>query len=558
MKRSRRPQLLSTRKLTGIILAYIAILTVMLLFLLYISESSDIVGFAHYKPQLTVNQDSNEYVLSWPKIPYFAYYEVEVLSAPPKNDMTKSPRSQIVTRYQTLSNELTIEQQFPFRTYWRVSARSLFRQKLGRYSDHIMLAGFSQQPSQEFRLLKPIPISSYPADSPAPAKPMLTWTTVPGAVYYEWELLSAPPENPNDTEPSSNQLFITREVFTNGYNPVLTGYHEKKLYWRVRALDQKGNPLGVFSDAVELYWDPALHIPIKPLINAVYNKKGAADLLYPVYSWIPVTGAVSYEVELSSQLPENPNSVEPSRYRIWGKEVVGLTDCYDDLPRITPGVYYWRVKGLDSAGNPVGVYSDSGQFSVDLKKGNYAATFGDSITHGGGAISYSPSDWEYSFQTYLNFPTVNLGKSGDTSEAMLERFDRDVLPYKPRFLLIMGGSNSLRGGVPAAQVIRELTGIRDKCYNHGIRPIFLTLPPINPEAIYEVFQEETVPNWQNEFAAVNRFIRQQRYYIDLEPYFLDSNRELPSRFAIDGLHLDIEGKKLMGQIINNHWAQMVR
>jgi lysophospholipase L1-like esterase len=126
------------------------------------------------------------------------------------------------------------------------------------------------------------------------------------------------------------------------------------------------------------------------------------------------------------------------------------------------------------------------------------------------------------------------------------------------FLIIMGGSNSLRGGVPGSQVIKELSAIRDKCLVHGIRPIFLTLPPINPQAIRQVFNEETVPEWQKEFAVVNHFIRQQRYHIDLEPYFTDGNQTLPLRYATDGLHLDIEGKKLMAQIINANWASVTQ
>ena len=141
---------------------------------------------------------------------------------------------------------------------------------------------------------------------------------------------------------------------------------------------------------------------------------------------------------------------------------------------------------------------------------------------------------------------------------MLNRFNHDVLPYHPRFLIILGGTNSLRGGVPATQVIKELSAIRDKSLAQGIRPIFLTLPPINPAAISQAFDEQTVPNWQKEFATVNSFIRQQRYYIDLEPYFIDDNHELPPYFATDGLHLDIEGKKLMALIINTNWSRVTK
>lgn len=144
-------------------------------------------------------------------------------------------RSQVVAKYRTWKNQLIIDHTFPFRTYWRVSARSLFSQRLGRYSDHITLSGPVDQPN-ESNSIKPAPLSVFLPASPASSKPMLTWTVVPGTVYYELELLSAPPENPNDTLPSVNQIFLSREVFTNGYNAILTNYKEKELFWRVRGL----------------------------------------------------------------------------------------------------------------------------------------------------------------------------------------------------------------------------------------------------------------------------------------------------------------------------------
>ena len=141
---------------------------------------------------------------------------------------------------------------------------------------------------------------------------------------------------------------------------------------------------------------------------------------------------------------------------------------------------------------------------------------------------------------------------------MADRFEEDVLPVKPRFLLIFGGTNSLRGGTPGADVIRDLQEISAKCIANGIRPIFLTLPPINPAAIERVFQEKTVPNWQDEFAAVNRFIREQRYYIDVEPHFRTADGILADYYAVDGLHIDIEGKKLIAQVINANWGRVTR
>lgn len=529
---------------------------VIALAVIYLAEAAAAIALKDYKPKLEAAFAANEYVLSWQRLPYLGYYEVEVLKAPPLGQ-TPSTRQERVFSFRTWRTNFTIDESFPYRTYWRVSAHGLFHHRLGTYSESLDLARLMGKSVGDFQLLKPAATSAYPAAAPTPAKPFLTWTGVPGAVYYEIEFLSEPPENPNGTEASIHRFTYSRAVFTRGYNADFADYQGKSLWWRVRALDYDGDPLGVFSDAQEIFIDHSRPQVLRPVIATVFNENNMPTPLYPAYSWLPIAGAVYYEVEVLSAPPEDPDGITPSAYRIWSKEVTGF-DCYDDEPRSTPGTYYWRVRGLDSAGNPVGVYSAPGSFAVDLQRGNYAATFGDSITHGGGAVSYSPCDWEYSFQTYLNFPVVNLGRSGDTSDTMVERFERDVLPFRPKYLIILGGTNSLRGGIPAEKVIEDLAAIRAKCQTYGIRPIFLTLPPINPDAIKKVFNEETASNWRQEFDTVNNFIRQQRYHIDLDPHLADAGRELPDYYAVDGLHPDIEAKKIIAQIINTHWARVTR
>lgn len=396
-----------------------------------------------------------------------------------------------------------------------------------------------------------------PAEEIVGLHPFLLWTPVPDAVYYEIEFLDNTPENPLGVQPSHHRIFASREVFTNGYNPNLSEIVAPLIYWRVRGLDVDGNPVGVFSNAQELRIDPTKKERRKPLISSDYNKKSSVDLLYPVYTWIPLLETMSYEVELTRSMPENTNDTEPSPERIWSSQVSGFS-CYDEFPRSQPGLYYYRVRGLKPDGSPLGSWSDAAAFYVDPRRGSYVATFGDSITHGGGAISYSPADWEYDYQSYLRFPAYNMGRSGDTSESSAERFDRDVRPFRPRFLLIMTGINSLRAGVEASNVIHDLQSIRDQCQALNIRPIFLTLPPINPHAILRTFNEETAANWQQELHLVNGFIRQQPYHIDLYPRFADEAGMLPVRFAIDGLHYDIAGKKLMAEIINSEWERVSR
>ena len=239
---------------------------------------------------------------------------------------------------------------------------------------------------------------------------------------------------------------------------------------------------------------------------------------------------------------------------VMGRGTSHWFDWYDDSPRMSTQTLYWRVRAYTKDDQPLGVYCPPQVMTINPDKPYTVGTLGDSITHGGGDLSYSPSDWEFSYQYYLDFDTINLGESGDTSEMTKERFEKDVLPFHLKYLIIMTGSNSLRGWTSADDVISDLAAIKEKCLDHGIQPIFLTLPPINPANIKKAFDEPTAENWQERFQKVNAWIRQQPH-IDLAAK-IPEDRELPTALGIDGIHLNSTGKQLMAQAINEQWASV--
>lgn len=326
----------------------------------------------------------------------------------------------------------------------------------------------------------------------------------------------------------------------------------QELYWQEKPLDFDGYPIGIESGPRPLESSVTPVSRNAPLPRQDRSGERGGALLYPVYSYVGNPGASSYEIEVLSAYPENTEGTAHSMYRIGGGDFL-YTDFYDDTPRF--GTWYWRVRGRDEEGNPVGQWSlpQKRQLSTE---GYTIGLYGDSITHGGGRMSYGPNDLEYSYGHYLDFDTINLGDSGNTSHDMVERFDRDVLPFHLKYLLILGGSNSLRGGVPAEEVIRDLQEIQQKCRDHGIVPILLTLPPINPSSIDKVFHEPTAEGWEEAFRKVNAFIRTQPH-IDTAAAFLYDNL-MPEYLALDGLHGDVEAKKRMADMINRHIGEFVK
>ncbi len=72
--------------------------------------------------------------------------------------------------------------------------------------------------------------------------------------------------------------------------------------------------------------------------------------------------------------------------------------------------------------------------------------YGDSISHGRGTHVLQPFRLCLQLQlVYIGTHRESFGK-GDTSQMMVDRFEKDVLPFHLKTLLIMGGTNSLRTG----------------------------------------------------------------------------------------------------------------
>ena len=510
-------------------------------------ERMDLLNLRQIDVTAQVQETDGNATLLWERLPYPCYYRVDTYLKTTGTVSDESIYEHVKTEFTTSPSCPISSAPIPF--YYRITAYGMFG---------AVTAPSSPIPTPYFMAKSPISIYHYTKEHPASLKPFLVWHSIPNAVLYEVEILSAPPSKESGTELSpTNHLMSTRNIFTNGWQADLRAYSSyEKLYWRVRALGLEHEPIGEFSIAEPLYLDKSAEFPNRPIPNTYDQVMNFHQPIYPVYQWIPLNGVTHYEVELLTDPPAQEHGILPDPNRAWAQMITATNAIYDEYARPYAGKYYWRVRGLDTQGNTVGTWSDLASFTVDAPPKNrlYAAALGDSITHGGGAISSSPAFLEYSYTTYLPFTCLNLGRSGDTAHTTLERFEQDVLPLHPENLLILTGSNSLRAtGITAQDIIDDLDELQKKCLAHDIRPIFLTLLPLNPERISLAFHSETDLSWKWKLTAVNMWIRSQDFCIDIEPYFYDVQKQiLDPRLSTDGLHPDIDGKRMMAEIINQH------
>ena len=220
----------------------------------------------------------------------------------------------------------------------------------------------------------------------------LHWDIIPNAVKYEVFIEGA-----------------TLIAYTNGIEIPVSDVHNK---FQVNAVSLEGTTL-------------QNKIPTSPRTTTEFDKM-AYPPIYPVYSWIPTSGADHYEIELIK------DGQIIRRYFTQPRQQDDDFDLYDKKPVLDEGEYFWRVRALTSDNQPLTEWSAKDETNSFVVKHRIRfCALGDSITHGGGSISAPPSTVVYNWETYCAIPVKNLGRSGDTTAEMLARFDNDVLPFRP-------------------------------------------------------------------------------------------------------------------------------
>ena len=519
----------------------------------FMAEKTDLLGLRDMTLQTSFDEQNGHMILSWDPLPYPCFYKVDTYSRT-TGLVEGEPEYHFFSSGYTMNASFEVPRSGIPANY-RVTAYGIFG-ALTSPSTPIENPVYAKNP------ISPSVIFHYGEDNPASLMPFLVWHAIPNAVCYEVELLSGKPAVEGGVEDDkANHLESTKLIFTNGWQADLRKYANRKfIYWRVRALDIHHRPIGEFSHSEALYMDASLPQPDRPLLNDFDQMPNFQMPVYPVYHWIPLHNVSRYEVELLIHPPAEEHGILPDADTVWRKTVDSATTCYDEYGRPYAGDYYWRVRAVDAGGYTIGTWSDTQHFTMPEHAARVpVAVLGDSITHGGGAVSNSPAALEYSYTTYFDFPCLNLGRSGDTSRMTLERFDRDVLPFYPINLLILTGTNSLRAAhISPESVVNDLQAIRDKCLANDIRPVFMTLMPVNPPNILFAFRAPTDPQWRKKLSIINDWIRQQEYFIDLEPYFYDpSHTKMDDKFSVDGLHPDVYGKMLMGEIVNMNRGKLL-
>jgi lysophospholipase L1-like esterase len=150
---------------------------------------------------------------------------------------------------------------------------------------------------------------------------------------------------------------------------------------------------------------------------------------------------------------------------------------------------------------------------------------------------------------------LNLGFGGSTLEACNLFFARLVPPVHPRSLLLYAGDNDLGDGQAVEAVFASFLALADKVkVSLGAVPFgFLSVKPSPARAAINDRIRRL-----NELVRHEIESRQSGYYVDVFSAMLDkSGKPRPELFLADSLHLNREGYRLWGRVLQPYCHQIL-
>jgi hypothetical protein len=176
---------------------------------------------------------------------------------------------------------------------------------------------------------------------PNPA--ILRWSQVPGAATYQVSVATG--ASGGGVDAPGGIISTGALAFSDGDKPITTSntnyavsaaLHPGTYYWQIRPVDAEGN-LGMPSTISSFVWTWT-----GTTTPAVTDMVAGVEIYDPLFSWTPIPGAASYQVEINRTAGFAPGS----------RNLLAGTNATQYAPKQTMpnNTYYWRVRGVDPQG----------------------------------------------------------------------------------------------------------------------------------------------------------------------------------------------------------------
>ena len=171
-----------------------------------------------------------------------------------------------------------------------------------------------------------------------------------------------------------------------------------------------------------------------------------------------------------------------------------------------------------------------------------AVFMGDSITD-----NWAKKDCDFFNEN--NF--VGRGISGQVTSQMLVRFRQDVINLKPKYVVILAGTNDIalnNGPISLENVMGNIISMCELAKLHKIKPILCSVLPAEQYR----WRKELQP--AEDIIKLNEMIKayaksEKIPYVDYHSALKNENGGLPAEYSGDGVHPNIDCYKVMEEII---------
>ena len=138
----------------------------------------------------------------------------------------------------------------------------------------------------------------------------------------------------------------------------------------------------------------------------------------------------------------------------------------------------------------------------------------------------------------------NKGINGDLTSGMLSRFKQDVIDLKPKYVIILGGTNDIGWGFQVEEIFTNLKKMMEIAQDNKVQPISCTIPSV-------LGWDEGIPTRLQLNKLLKQFCREKE--IPCVDLFLKTSdpqtKKLKSKYSIDGLHLNTSGYRKIAETI---------
>ena len=170
---------------------------------------------------------------------------------------------------------------------------------------------------------------------------------------------------------------------------------------------------------------------------------------------------------------------------------------------------------------------------------------GDSLTEG--YQIPAGTCWPSLLNKESTYEIINSGICGDTTSGMLARFHEMVIAHKPRYVIIMGGTNDIWFNTPDQQIIGNILAMTRHARHYNIQSIIGI-----PTAFYLPEMDDGEHFFMDLKGMHQRLIAYRqtlmRFALDDNQPIIDFSLNMSAHlFLDDGLHPNIEGHQMMAK-----------